>query len=297
MTFRQRIAFLDVDGTILEGGDRIAPSTVDAIRTARENGHLVYLATGRSTSEIPALVRDLGFDGAVSAGGGFAEVGDQRILERTMPAEAVERMVAYYESAGYDFYVQTFDEVFASPGVAARFAQYLAEDRVRQGAASAPEPAAATASADEGDGVEDDANASFIEGLAEVRPYPREGVAKSVFLGNDQTAYDRVAADLGGEFHVITGTIPHMGRGSGEVTLPGVDKGAALLAVVEHLGMDVRDAIAIGDGGNDIEMLQVAGVGIAMGNAHDDIKAHADEVTTAVLDDGVWNAFRRHGMV
>ena len=44
-------------------------------------------------------------------------------------------------------------------------------------------------------------------------------------------------------------------------------------------------------------MLKVCGVGIAVGNATDAIKAHADEVTTSVLDDGVWNAFRRHSLI
>ena len=78
-----------------------------------------------------------------------------------------------------------------------------------------------------------------------------------------------------------------------------VDAGddVALLQLLDRLGMDASGAIGIGDSTNDIEMLQVCGVGIAMGNATDAVKAHADEVTTSVLDDGVWNAFRRHGLI
>ncbi|HSP52420.1 MAG TPA: HAD-IIB family hydrolase, partial [Cryobacterium sp.] len=117
------------------------------------------------------------------------------------------------------------------------------------------------------------------------------------FLAGDLRAYDRVSEALSGDFHVITGTIPHMGRGSGEVTLSGVNKGSTILQLLDRLGLDAASAIGIGDSSNDIEMLQVCGVGIAMGNATDAVKAHADEVTTSVQDDGVWNAFRRHGLI
>ena len=55
----QRIVFIDVDGTILEHGSVIAPSTITAIRTARRNGHLVYLCTGRSDGDIHPDVRDI----------------------------------------------------------------------------------------------------------------------------------------------------------------------------------------------------------------------------------------------
>ena len=88
-----------------------------------------------------------------------------------------------------------------------------------------------------------------------------------------------------------------MGRGSGEVTLNGVNKGSTILQLLDRLGLHAASAIGIGDSSNDIEMLQVCGVGIAMGNATDAVKAHADEVTTSVQDDGVWNAFRRQGLI
>nr|WP_241977605.1 HAD family hydrolase [Cryobacterium sp. TMS1-13-1] len=76
-----------------------------------------------------------------------------------------------------------------------------------------------------------------------------------------------------------------------------MNKGSTILQLLEHLGIQAESAIGIGDSTNDIEMLQVCGVGIARGNATDDVKLHADEVATAVLGDGVWNAFRRHGLI
>ncbi|TFC12437.1 Cof-type HAD-IIB family hydrolase [Cryobacterium algoritolerans] len=281
-----RIAFVDVDGTLIETGSEIAASTIDAVRTARHKGHLVYLSTGRASVEIYPAIRDIGFDGAISAGGGFAEIGDELVIERTMPEDAVARMVGFYEESGYDFYLQSYDELYPSPGVRDRFAAYYAADSVRSVATGAgPKP---VTPADEH---------PALKAFANVRRYSFTGIAKSVFLAGDLRAYDRVSEALSGDFHVITGTIPHMGRGSGEVTLSGVNKGSTILQLLDQLGLDPESAIGIGDSSNDIEMLQVCGVGIAMGNATDAVKAHADEVTTSVLDDGVWNAFRRHGLI
>ncbi|MEC5150637.1 Cof-type HAD-IIB family hydrolase [Cryobacterium sp. GrIS_2_6] len=281
-----RIAFLDVDGTLIDSGEVIAPSSIEAVRIARKNGHLVYLSTGRASVEIYPAIRDIGFDGAISAGGGFAEVGDDVVISRTMPEAAVARMVGFYETAGYDFYLQSYDKLYPSPGVRSRFATYLEDDRERKGD---PRPDLASVTGAEEHPV--------LKAFGDVRPLSFTGIAKSVFLAGDLRAFDRVSNALGADFHVITGTIPHMGRGSGEVTLGGVNKGSTILKLLDVLGLDAVSAIGIGDSSNDIEMLQVCGVGIAMGNATDEVKSHADEITTAVLDDGVWNAFRRHGLI
>lgn len=281
-----RIAFLDIDGTIIDSGETIADSTIDAVRAARSNGHLVYLCTGRADIEIYPAIREIGFDGAITAGGGFASIGDELVISRTMPANAVARMVDFYEESGYDFYLQSYGEIFPSAGVRDRFAQYLAMDLTRADT-SRPDVEQAT----------DIDEHPALQAFADVRGFELTGIAKSVFLGTDMTAFDRVSDSLSDEFHVITGTIPHLGGGSGEVTLQGVNKGTTIHQVLDRLGLDIANAIGIGDSSNDIEMLQMCGVGIAMGNATDAIKAYADEVTTAVLDDGIWNAFSRHGLI
>jgi Cof subfamily protein (haloacid dehalogenase superfamily) len=282
----RRIAFLDVDGTIIDSGEHIAPSTIEAVQTARRNGHLVYLSTGRAEVEIYPPIRAIGFDGTVSAGGGFATVGDELVISRTMPEDAVARMVRFYDQSGYDFYLQSYAEVYPSPGIYGRFAQYLQADAASTADTQADLSVVASAQ-----------QHPALRAFADVRPFTLAGIAKSVFVGTDHTAFERVVEGLGGEFHVITGTIPHLGRGSGEVTLHGVNKGSTILQLLSRLGLDAADAIGIGDSSNDIEMLEACGVGIAMGNASAEVKAVADEATTAVLDDGVWNAFRRHGLI
>ena len=73
-------------------------------------------------------------------------------------------------------------------------------------------------------------------------------------------------------------------------------KAAGMQAIIDHFGIRQEETVAFGDGENDIEMLDFAGVGVAMGNADDKVKAHADMVTTSVDDEGIQRALLRLGI-
>jgi Cof subfamily protein (haloacid dehalogenase superfamily) len=276
----RRIAFLDVDGTLIDHHQQLAPSVVDAVRGARANGHLVYLCTGRARREVPLSVAEIGFDGAVTAGGGFVEQGEDLVDVRTMPAPAVDRLIAFLDANDVEYLLQGYDDVYPSEGLLARVRPLFEGDiaRTRDGAATRDMK-------------------QLEQRMAYRGPVAREGIAKASFFGTDPRTFERVRDGLGDGYHVITGTIPYLGSSGGEVSLDGVTKGAAIAGHVERVGLTLADAIGIGDSYNDLEMLQVCGVGIAMGNADDTVKSYADEVTTGVDDDGVWNAFVRHGLV
>lgn len=66
-------------------------------------------------------------------------------------------------------------------------------------------------------------------------------------------------------------------------------KGNAVAAVLRHYGFSKDEAIAFGDGHNDIEMLEAVGMGIAMGNAKDEVKDKADFVCKSVEEDGIYH--------
>ena len=65
----------------------------------------------------------------------------------------------------------------------------------------------------------------------------------------------------------------------------------------DHFGIDINRTMAFGDGGNDITMLQHVSVGIAMGNANEEVKLIADYVTDDVDSDGIWNALKYYGVI
>ena len=70
-------------------------------------------------------------------------------------------------------------------------------------------------------------------------------------------------------------------------------KGAALAFLCDYLGVDVSQSMSFGDGTNDISMLKAAGIGVAMGNAMDEVKVHADYVTDTCDNDGMAKAIER----
>ena len=274
-----RIAFLDVDGTILDHGRTVAASTVDAVRAARAAGHLVYLCTGRSAGDIHPDVAAIGFDGAITNGGSYATSGDDVVVARPMPRDAVDRLQTWFTEAGVPYFLQTNDGVYASARVREMIAAFVSR---WQGAHSGDEPQTSPQ------------RPPRFGDLAEV---DLGTIAKAVFVSDDPDTVDRATAALGDRFHVVAGSMPLPGGTNGEIGMLGVTKGSAIEAVLEHLGLSRDDAIGIGDSWNDVEMFQVCGTGIAMGNAPDALKALADDVTTSVSADGVANAFRRHGLI
>ena len=74
-------------------------------------------------------------------------------------------------------------------------------------------------------------------------------------------------------------------------------KNTGIDAVIAHFGIKLEETMAFGDGGNDIDMLKHAGIGVAMGNAVENVKEIADYITTSVDDDGITNALKHFNVI
>ena len=280
VTSTQRIIFIDVDGTLLEHGAHVEPSSVEAIATARSNGHLVLLCTGRARGDLHPDVAAIDVDGAITNGGVTAEMGGVRVVSRPMPPASIERVVGVLRERDIEYFLQTDDDVYATAGMRELIEKYAraAAERDRSG----PE-----------DALVGSAHRSYPD----VSDAPIDEIGKAVFIGMATDDLEVVTRELGESFHVVPGSIPMPGGSNGEICVRGTDKGSAITLVLDHLGIDPADAIGIGDSWNDIEMFQVCGTAVAMENAHDELKELADRVTTSVGDDGVWNAFRDLGLL
>lgn len=271
---RRKLVFLDIDGTILDENVKITDRTCYAIRQARKRGHAVCVATGRCMAEIRPEIREVGFDGYVSAAGAYIIYGDRVLYEEYLPenvlrsaAEMIRknRGVCVLEGSAH-LYIPGKDwirlEKQALTDTAAdrllnayRGSEYLFES------------------------FEEVSHVNKISYFWSGLPY-EEVKEQAERLGLTATAFSMEWA--AGE--------------SGELTKQGCHKGEGILRLAEYLGIEREDVLAIGDSANDIEMLQTAGVGIAMGNADEDVKAAAHEVTGSVSEDGVCQAFVKHGL-
>ena len=101
---------------------------------------------------------------------------------------------------------------------------------------------------------------------------------------------------------VIRPQLPHCEFGRwyptfADITATGNTKQRGIDEIIRHFGLKIDEVMAFGDGGNDISMLRHAGIGVAMGNATDEVKAAANYTTTAVDEDGILNALVHFGVI
>ena len=82
-----------------------------------------------------------------------------------------------------------------------------------------------------------------------------------------------------------------------DVVPAGSSKRIGIDKMLEYFKIPLKECMAFGDGGNDIAMLQHAGIGVAMGNADDDVKQYADYVTDSVDEDGIFKALKFHNII
>jgi hydroxymethylpyrimidine pyrophosphatase-like HAD family hydrolase len=121
--------------------------------------------------------------------------------------------------------------------------------------------------------------------VGDLRKWLREPPTKLVAVG-DPDALDALETELKPRFAdrlFVSKSLPHFL----EFAHPDVNKGAGLTYVAERLGFTAAETVACGDGENDRELLDWAGFGVAVANAHEDVLARADLVVPSVEEEGV----------
>jgi Cof subfamily protein (haloacid dehalogenase superfamily) len=276
----RKLVFVDIDGTLM-GADQFIPgSAIAACRNARKNGHLLYICSGRPFGDIPGEVKTIGFDGIVSAGGARIDIGGKTIARFFMNTGTVTRIGDYLNGCKEAFILESSDGAVKNR----YFESFLEEIRLSPAGKPPKEKMDLIIN-------------FFSSNVPNLRDDFRfDNVQKIVFLGIRVSLADMVER-FGNECEICHGSIPFFRTGGGEIGPAGVHKGAALETVACHYGIPLRDTIAIGDSDNDRRMIERAGIGIAMGNADDALKAIAGYTTSSLEDNGIARAFRRCGLI
>ncbi|WP_271002091.1 Cof-type HAD-IIB family hydrolase [Listeria seeligeri] len=279
----KKIVFVDVDGTLVNDDGLVPESARTAITKARNNGHQVYLCTGRSKPELYESILSIGFDGIIGAGGGYVEVNDQIIYHKKVANEDVVHMVDFFNKKKLDFYLESNGGLFASENLESHLNKLIYGDVendpiAREKKQNNPHP--------------------FIESLTFGEPnLYRTDVNKACFLENKAVPFEEIKKEFSGKFEVMHCTVPIFGDDSGELMVPNIHKATAIELLLEHINGDQKDTIGIGDGMNDAEMLAFCEIGIAMGNAKEELKILADEITNSVDEDGLFASFQKNGLI
>lgn len=116
---------MDVDGTLVDYHNHIPESAVKAIRQARENGHLIYVCTGRSKAEMQPELWDIGLDGMMGGNGSYGEHHGQVIIHQLISKEDAAKIVDWPTERHLDYYLESNNGLFASPDFRERSSETL----------------------------------------------------------------------------------------------------------------------------------------------------------------------------
>ena len=253
----------DIDGTLVTGERQITPGVREAVRASQARGVRVCLATGRMWLSAEPYFRRLGADPpAILYNGGLVfDFTTQTVLRRV--------------HLDYDQARAVLETLRAIPEVQPHL---YVDNRVYTGQANP-----ITDRYRRKDGLQVDEVGDLVAFL------PRNPM-KILIIGArpDLERAAGVIRRLPLPINLVFSEETYM-----EIIPIGSSKGVALQFVAEHLGIPLGAVIAVGDNLNDLEMIQLAGLGVAMGNAPDELKAHADFVTATNEHEGLRHVIER----
>ena len=259
----------DVDGTLLDDDEKITPRTREAVNAAVDSGAQFVLATGRPPRWVHPVVDALGFAPmAVCANGAviYDPATDRILSARTLSADALAELA------------EIATRVIPGAG--------LAVERVGNSAHDAATPQFVSSPGYEHAWLNPDNTEVSVDDLLSA-PAVKLLIRKAGARSSDMAA--ELAKHVGLEGDITYST----NNGLVEIVPLGISKATGVDELARPLGITAEGVVAFGDMPNDVPMLGWAGLGVAMGNAHPDAVAAADEVTASNADDGVARVLER----
>lgn len=280
MQSNRKIIFIDVDGTLVDYENRIPDSAIQAVRKARENGHRVYICTGRSKAEIYEEIWKIGFDGMIGGNGSYVEDHYTVVMYQHLSKAQCSDVINWLQKRGLAFYLECNTGLYGSDDFEEEAVPSLQLYAQRKQGQQQKQIQVCDV---------------FPDMIFHADLY-REDVNKISFLLHSYQDYidaraafpDLQAGTWGGKGELAL---------FGDLGVKHVTKACAIEALLRHLQADQKDTIAFGDAKIDIPMLEYCAIGIAMANGGEEIKAVADEVTKAVDEDGLYYAFVKHQLI
>lgn len=255
-----KIIFFDIDDTLRNSKTGFVPSTIPTIfKQLREKGILTGIATGRGIFGVVPEIKALKPDFFVTLNGAYIE--DKKgnvIYSNKIAKDKVEEYITWTKEVGIDY------------GLVGSHAAKLS--RRTEMISQAIDP---------------------IYPDLEVDPdfYQNEDIYQMWTFedqGDDLVLPENLASTL---------RMVRWHRNSSDVVPLNGSKAAGVAKVVEHLGLKPENVMVFGDGLNDLELFDYAGISVAMGISHDKIKEKADYITKTLEEDGIFNALEGFGMV
>ena len=259
-----KLIFFDIDGTLWDEQMQIPKSTKLAIRQLKENGHKTFLCSGRARGNICSKeLLGMGFDGIVAACGNHVEMDGKILYERILEKETVKRVVELLEECHMPVVLEGPDN------------HWISEK-----------------------GFEEDPYVLYLFQDMGKTALPLRGFDESIHINKfsadilPNTDYERVKKELSEEFDLLEHE-----KNVVEFVPKGTSKATGIAWLCDYLGVDREETYAIGDSVNDLDMLEFAGHGIAMGNASELAKSVSEYVTADIHADGIYQAMQHYELI
>jgi Cof subfamily protein (haloacid dehalogenase superfamily) len=261
---------IDLDGTLLSPEGKVTERTKSAIHGCLGAGMLVCFATGRNWTESRTVLETVAHhDHAVFAGGAMVIDTKQEVTLHRMGVDPqlAREVCEVLEQAGH--------AVLALQDTGAAGVDYLVSDEVPLNAETVHWMSV---------------TAAKVHPVERLSAYPHEHTIRvGMVAAPDQVkkVHEELQQKFGERIFCLKLFVPQAGVEVLEIFDPAVNKWEGILHVARLHGVEPEQIIAIGDDVNDLPMLKQAGLGVAMGNARDEIKAAAKKVIGSNRDDGL----------
>jgi len=254
---------VDIDGTLLDSSDRLTEVNKEAILRASKEGLIFTLSTGRPVQGVQSLINALQLDTPVITYNGAMVVmskSGEILYQQKLSAEDAKNVIELGNQRGCVVAVWMENKLYVNE---------LSEQALQYSTITGLAP----------------------EKILDAETLVRDGVTKVLWI-DDPAVIERYQEEIG---RYLSGNVNY--HTSRPMFLEFVDKKAskalAMEKIGEHFGIKREEMIAVGDGYNDLSMIEYAGLGVAMANAKEAIRQKADYVTLSNDDDGIAHVIRK----
>jgi Cof subfamily protein (haloacid dehalogenase superfamily) len=261
---KYKLIAADLDGTLMGEDAIISPKVKDAVRRAMEKGVKFTIATGRSFGSTLPFAEELGVNAPlICYQGGLIKdhLSGQVIYEQSVPLPLAQEIIRFTQQRGLHLNVYLDGRAYVE--------RMTPEARYYTGIAKAP-----------------------VYPVGDLLAFLDRDPMKLIIILSEDGGTGPLIAELGALFvdqMRFVRSYPCFVEG-----IPlGVSKGHALARLAAHLGLPLEEIIGIGDNDNDLELVERAGLGVAMGNASPAVKAVADYIAPPVDEEGVIEVIER----
>lgn len=265
-----KLIAIDIDGTLLNENGDLNPATISAVQAARDANIKVVLCTGRPLTGVAGYLKQLGLAGddqyVITFNGALAQTISGRILvHHTLDYQQYRQLENLSHTLGTHFHVETDQAIYTANKDISPYTigeAYLVNMPIR---------------------------------YRSVDEMPTDlTLSKAMFIDDPkliEAAYQALPAEAKQQFYFVRSEPYFL-----EAMNQAASKGNAITGLASDLGLTMAEVMALGDQGNDLSMIQAAGLGVAMGNAIPELKAAAQAVTLTNREDGVAAAIQKYAL-